>query len=99
MDGRKDGRTEVKQYTPSPFGERGHKNAKKETKHIPEIVAALNTDIQMYMSALDRPSKTIERTESLDLSTTFGTIPSIQLLNITDEIEHEMQTVDENQRH
>ena len=59
----------------------------------------MNTDIQMYMSALDRPSKTIERTESLDLSTTFGTTPSIQLLNITDEIEHEMQTVDENQRH
>lgn len=74
-------------------------NVKKETEHILEIVAAFNTDIQAYISALDRPSKTIERTESIDLSNTFGTTPSIQLLNITDEIEHEMQTVDENQRH
>ena len=27
LDGRKDGRTEIKQYTPSPFGERGYKNS------------------------------------------------------------------------
>ena len=28
MEGRTDGRTEVKQYTPSPFGERGYNNNK-----------------------------------------------------------------------
>jgi hypothetical protein len=32
-------------------------NVKKETEHILEIVAAFNTDIQAYISALDRPSK------------------------------------------
>ena len=26
LDGQKDRKTEVKQYTPSPFGERGYKN-------------------------------------------------------------------------
>lgn len=54
-------------------------NVKKETEHILEIVAAFNTDIQAYISALDRPSKTIEWTESL------------QLLYITDENKQEMQ--------
>lgn len=54
-------------------------NVKKETEHILEIVAALSTDIQTYISALGIPCKTIERTESL------------QLLNITDENKQEMQ--------
>lgn len=53
-------------------------NVKKETEHILEIVAAFNTDIQTYISAMNRPSKTIERTESL------------QLLYITDENKQEM---------
>ena len=56
LDGRRtEGGTEVKQYTPSPFGERGYKNAMKNIiskSWCTYIYMYLNLDVHIYMYLL-----------------------------------------------